>query len=52
MARRSEADQNNPTTAVTFRELSGGSIGVISILHENMDLPARLKDDAARSEEE
>ena len=37
---------------VFFRELSGGIIGVISILHENMDLPARLKADAARSDEE
>lgn len=30
---------------VFFRELSGGVIGVITILHENMDLPARLKED-------
>jgi len=37
---------------VFFRELSGGIIGVISILHENMDLPARLKADAARSDQE
>ncbi len=37
---------------VFFRGLSGGSIGVISILHDNMDLPARLKADAARSEED
>jgi len=34
------------------RELSGGSIGVISILNENRGLPARLNVDAARSEEE
>ena len=32
-----------------FRELSGGVIGVITILHENMDLPARLKEDRKRS---
>jgi len=31
---------------VFFRELPGGVIGVISILHESMDLPARLKEDA------
>ncbi len=37
---------------VFFRELSGGIIGVISILHENMHLPARLNADADRSAEE
>lgn len=31
---------------IFFRELSRGEIGVISILHENMDLPSRLLDDA------
>ena len=31
---------------VFFRELTGGGVGVISILHESMDLPERLKDDA------
>jgi plasmid stabilization system protein ParE len=31
-----------------FRVLSDGDIGIISILHENMDLPARLKEDAER----
>ena len=40
------------TTFPFLRELSVGSIGVISILHEDMDLSARLKADAARSEEE
>ena len=30
---------------VFFRELPSGVIGIISILHENMDLPARLKED-------
>lgn len=30
---------------VFFRELSSKSLGVLSILHESMDLPARLKDD-------
>ena len=39
------------TTFPFFRELSGGSIGVISILHESMDLPTRLKADAARRDE-
>jgi toxin ParE1/3/4 len=29
---------------IFFRQLSGGGIGVITILHENMDLPARLKE--------
>jgi len=37
---------------IFFRELPGGVIGVISILHENMDLPARLKTDAVRSLDE
>ncbi|AHF93205.1 plasmid stabilization protein [Opitutaceae bacterium TAV5] len=31
---------------IFFRELSGGTLGVISILHENMDIPARLREDA------
>ena len=30
---------------VFFRELSGGVIGVVTILYESMDLPARLKED-------
>ena len=30
---------------IFFRELSSGEIGVISILHEKMDLPARLLED-------
>ncbi len=30
---------------IFFRELSVGTIGIVSILHENMDLPNRLKDD-------
>ena len=30
---------------VFFRELSGGVLGVISILHEKMDLPIRLNHD-------
>jgi toxin ParE1/3/4 len=37
---------------VFFRELSKGTLGVISILHENMDLPARLREDCERGEEE
>lgn len=28
-----------------FREFPNGTIGVLSILHENMDLPRRLKED-------
>ena len=35
---------------IFFRELSSGEIGVISILHENMDLPSRLFDDAHTNE--
>lgn len=31
---------------VFFRQLSTGEIGVISVLHESMDLPARLREDA------
>lgn len=30
---------------VFFRKLPNNLIGVISILHENMDLPSRLEDD-------
>ena len=30
---------------VFFRELSKGVLGVINVLHENMDIPARLRDD-------
>lgn len=30
---------------VFFRDLGGGDIGVISVLHENMDLPNRLRED-------
>jgi toxin ParE1/3/4 len=33
-----------------FRELSDGSIGLISVLHENMNIPNRLKEDSERSE--
>ena len=35
---------------VFFRELSKGSLGVISILHENMDIPLRLRADFERGE--
>lgn len=35
-----------------FRELSDGTLGVISILHENMDIPSRLKEDAGRITDE
>ncbi|MEI8039508.1 MAG: type II toxin-antitoxin system RelE/ParE family toxin [Verrucomicrobiota bacterium] len=30
---------------VFFRELSCGAVGVITVLHESMDLPSRLKED-------
>ena len=33
---------------IFFRELSKDTLGVISILHENMDIPARLREDAER----
>ena len=37
---------------VFFRELSKGALGVISVLHENMDLPSRLREDSERGESE
>jgi plasmid stabilization system protein ParE len=30
---------------IFFRLLSGGILGIMSILHERMDIPARLKED-------
>jgi len=30
---------------IFFRVLTGGILGIISILHERMDIPARLKED-------
>jgi len=36
---------------IFFREFSGGVIGVITILHESMDLTARLREDAEQIEE-
>ena len=30
---------------IFFRELSDGRLGVIAVLHENMDLPTRLLDE-------
>ncbi len=35
---------------VFFRELPSGAIGVITVLHEQMDLPARVKEDATLPE--
>jgi toxin ParE1/3/4 len=35
---------------IFFREFSNGTIGIISILHENMDIPSRLKEDAGEAE--
>jgi toxin ParE1/3/4 len=37
---------------IFFRELSPDTLGIISILHENMDLPSRLKEDAGQKENE
>jgi toxin ParE1/3/4 len=37
---------------VFFRELSKGTLGVISILHETMDIPSRLREDLERGENE
>ncbi len=36
---------------VFFRMLDNGDLGVMSILHERMDLPVRLKDDLAALDE-
>jgi len=33
---------------VFFRRLSKGQIGVITVLHESMNLPARLREDLTR----
>lgn len=33
-----------------FRQLSATTIGIISVLHENMDLPSRLTEDVERDE--
>jgi plasmid stabilization system protein ParE len=35
---------------VFFRELSKKRLGVISVLHEKMDIPARLREDAERAD--
>ena len=35
---------------VFFRLLGGRTIGVISILHESMDIPMRLREDTLRSD--
>jgi len=32
---------------IFFRELDNGDLGVMSLLHDRMDLPVRLKDDLA-----
>ena len=37
---------------IFFRELSKHTLGVISILHENMDIPSRLRADSERGENE
>ncbi len=34
-----------------FRELASGDIGLISVLHENMDLPARLKEECEKEDQ-
>lgn len=33
---------------VFFRELSDGSLGIISILHQRMDMPSRLAEELSR----
>ncbi len=33
---------------IFFRELPGGKIGIMSILHENADIPVRLRQDLSR----
>jgi toxin ParE1/3/4 len=33
---------------IFFRELTRKRVGVISVLHENMDIPARLREDSER----
>lgn len=35
---------------VFFRVLSDEALGVISILHENMNIPSRLREDSERAE--
>ena len=36
---------------IFFRELSKGTLGVISILHDNMEIPSRLREDAERGDD-
>ena len=36
---------------IFFRELSPEDLGVIAILHENMNIPARLREDSKREDE-
>lgn len=33
---------------IFFRELPDGAIGIISVLHENMNIPSRLKEDTEK----
>ncbi len=35
---------------IFFRELAKKRLGVISVLHEKMDIPARLREDAERGD--
>lgn len=35
---------------IFFKVISGNQIGVVSILHENMDLPSRISDDIDEAE--
>ena len=37
--------------SVSFRELSPDMIGVITVLHERMNLPSRIREDADQAEE-
>ncbi|MDB6120722.1 MAG: plasmid stabilization protein [Verrucomicrobiaceae bacterium] len=43
---------SSPAPFHFFRKLSKGALGVISILHENMDLPSRLREDSDRNEDD
>jgi toxin ParE1/3/4 len=33
---------------IFFRELPKGTVGIVSILHENMDIPSHLRQDSER----
>ena len=35
---------------IFFREITKKTLGVISVLHENMDIPSRLKEDVGKAD--